>query len=197
MPAVVAVKFTVIVQLADAATVAPQVLVWLKLLALVPVIVMPLIVNAVPPLLLNVMFCEVTVDDVAVPATKLGKVTEATLMLTEAAAGAAGELLPPHPTIPAIATIPTIAATTPLTNARRTTCAANPGACQRTKAHTCTDDQRLVKEDRLFTVAPKDAVMALRTELHAKGQAVNMRDKNKRDKIATKITERDQIQLFL
>jgi len=63
MPAVVARKFTVIEQLAEGATDDPQVLLWLKLLALVPVIVMPLIVSAVPPLLLNVTVCEVTDDD--------------------------------------------------------------------------------------------------------------------------------------
>ena len=70
LPAVVAAKFTVVVQLAEIASVALQVVDSLKLLALVPEIVMPLIVSAVPPLLVSFTVCAVAVA----PATMLGNV---------------------------------------------------------------------------------------------------------------------------
>jgi hypothetical protein len=57
VPAAVGVKVTVIVQCAPAATLVPQMFVWLKSCALKPVTVMLLIVNAVVPTFAKVMTC--------------------------------------------------------------------------------------------------------------------------------------------
>jgi hypothetical protein len=77
VPAVVAAKLTVVMQLAAAASVVPQVLVWVKLLAFVPVIVIPVMFIPAPPVLLSV-----TVSGVAVaPADILGNVSAAVLRL--------------------------------------------------------------------------------------------------------------------
>jgi len=93
---VAGVKVTVIEQLAPATTELPQLLVWPKLLALVPVIVIPLIVSAALPVLVSVMGCD------ALPAP-LNCVNESELTLNcGVAVGVDGleELLltlPPHP----------------------------------------------------------------------------------------------------
>jgi hypothetical protein len=57
LPVAVGVKVTLMVQLAPAATDVPQVLLWAKSPALVPVIEMPLIVRAALPVLLRVTPC--------------------------------------------------------------------------------------------------------------------------------------------
>ena len=57
VPVAVGLKVTLIVQLAPAATELPQVFVWAKSPALVPVTEMPLIVSAALPVLLNVTVC--------------------------------------------------------------------------------------------------------------------------------------------
>jgi len=77
LPAVVAAKFTVVVQLAEIGSVAPQLVVSVKLLALLPVIVIPLIVSEPLPVLVSVTDCAVAVA----PATMLGKVSVVTLKL--------------------------------------------------------------------------------------------------------------------
>jgi hypothetical protein len=56
------VKVTLIVQLAPAATELPQVLVWAKLLALVPESARLVILNAALPLLVSVIACAVLVE---------------------------------------------------------------------------------------------------------------------------------------
>ena len=56
-PVAVGVKVTLMVQLAPAATLVPQVLVWAKSLTLVPEIVTPIILRDVVPTLVRVTVC--------------------------------------------------------------------------------------------------------------------------------------------
>jgi len=139
-------------QLPDAVNVLPQVLLWLKLDALVPVIEMPVMFSVALPVLVNVTGCAVAVA----PTYMLGNETEERLRL----ATGAGELdeldpLPPHPVIPAIATIPTIAATMPLPATRldlRSIRDVNSYAFPRSDQHNDMGNTRPIhEEDKLFT----------------------------------------------
>ena len=81
-------KFTVNVQYAPAASDVEQLLLWVKLLALVPDREIVPTVSAVPPLLVNVTGCAISVA----PAAMLGKISEAELNV---AVGPGGVLIVP------------------------------------------------------------------------------------------------------
>jgi hypothetical protein len=122
-------------QAPNAVNVLPQVLVWLKLLALVPLIVIPVMFNVAEPLLVNVTVCAVAVA----PTTMLGNVTAEMFRLT-AGAGALDELDPllPHPAI--------IAATIPQPATKRIR-AANPRSFPCTSLHNDVDADRPINEE--------------------------------------------------
>jgi hypothetical protein len=125
--------------------VLPQVFVWLKLLALVPEIVTPVIFSVAEPLLVNVTICAVAVA----PTYMLGNETEEMFRLT-AGAGALDELglPPPHPTTPTIAaTIPHPATRLDLRSIR----SANPRAFSHFDQHNDMGNRRPIHEDNLFT----------------------------------------------
>jgi hypothetical protein len=129
------------VQLPETATVAPQVVVSLKLLAFVPVIVIPVTSSTVPPELVSVTVCAVAVA----PANMLGN---AIVVALSPAAGAAGELLPPpHP---AIQTIPPTIPATIASRAARTADAENPRGLWLCNARTRPDNKRPGSEEKKF-----------------------------------------------
>jgi hypothetical protein len=99
-------KLTVIVQLPEAAMVLPQVVVSAKLLAFVPLSVMPLIVNGTVPSLVSVTLCEVTVEPTAVS----GKAIEVPATVNEGVAREAASATVAEPPVVALLAITRFAA---------------------------------------------------------------------------------------